>query len=393
MSEVDDIDPVLGVKELRAALWKQGEIVNLGTLGGTLSFANGAINDRGQVVGAATNAIPDPFSFIYLLAGSSNGTQTRAFLWKNGMMQDIGTLGGPDAVAIYVNEHSQVAGDSYTNFTPNPVTGLPSLDPFLWEKEKGRIDIGTLGGAWGYPAGVNNRGQVVGYSSLAADPGACTAGGGFANCDVFLWDRGTLTDLTATTNGGSPSFVFGINDKEEIVGAAGFPNAPLDAYIWRNGVAADLGHLSDCYSLGFGINSHSQVVGGTFDCIDASHSRAFLWENGAMVDLDDLVPPDSPLQLVEAAAINDRGEIAGNGAPPGVARKDFGTLGHAFLLIPCDENHPGVHGCDYSLVDTHAAVPQTSSAVGNASSRTLSSSLLRRMNRFRFPGSAFGPRN
>jgi probable HAF family extracellular repeat protein len=97
--------------------------------------------------------------------------------------------------------------------------------------------------------------------------------------------------------------------------------------------------LDDCSSLAFGFNSHGEVVGGTFSCADGTHSRAFLWENGTMVDLDTLVPAGSPLQLVEAWAINNRGEIAGNGVPPGVARKDFNTLGHAFLLIPCDENH------------------------------------------------------
>jgi probable HAF family extracellular repeat protein len=339
-SEIGDIDPVLGVKELRALLWKQGDIINLGTLGGRYSIggAAGAINNRGQVVGGATNAIPDPFSLLYQLVGSSKGTQTRAFLWQNREMQDLHTLGGPDAWAFFVNERGQIAGESYINGTPNPVTGVPNLDPFLW-RDGTMLDLGTLGGVFGYPTALNNRGQVVGYSSLPADPGAClTSGAGSPNCDPFLWDQGSLIDLFTSTIGGNPQFVFAINDAGEIVGAAAFPNAPFDAFLWRKGVATDLGHLDDCSSLAFGINSHGQVVGGTFSCADGTHSRAFLWENGTMVDLDTLVPAGSPLQLVEAWAINNRGEIAGNGVPPGVARKDFNTLGHAFLLIPCDEN-------------------------------------------------------
>jgi probable HAF family extracellular repeat protein len=131
VSEIDEIDPLFGIKELRAILWKDGQIINLGTLGGNESAAGG-INDRGQVIGFALNAVPDPFSFLdFVIGGSSNGTQTRAFLWQNGVMRDLGTLGGPDAFASFVNEHGQVAGASYTNSTPNPVTGLPTVHPFL----------------------------------------------------------------------------------------------------------------------------------------------------------------------------------------------------------------------------------------------------------------------
>jgi probable HAF family extracellular repeat protein len=355
-SEVDEIDPVLGTKKFRAVLWKEGEIVNLGTFGGAYSVGGvvaGAINNHSQVVGAALNAIPDPFSLLYQLAGSPNGTQTRAFLWQNGHMLDLQTLGGPDAWAYFVNERGQIAGESYTNSTPNPVTGVPNLDPFLWQHGT-MLDLGTLGGAFGQPVGLNNRGQVIGYSSLAADPGACLTGGsGAPNCDVFLWDQDKLIDLTTNTIGGSPSYVFGINDATEIVGAAAFPNAQFDAFLWRKGVATDLGHLEDCGSLAFSINSHSQVVGGTFACA-GGHSRAFLWEHGSMVDLNTLVPPGSPLQLVEAVTINERGEIAGNGVPLGLPPTDFFTLGHAFLLIPCDEGHPSIEGCDYGPVEVSA---------------------------------------
>lgn len=42
--------------------------------------------------------------------------------------------------------------------------------------------------------------------------------------------------------------------------------------------------------------------------------------------------------------INDGGEIAGSSA-------DVNGNSYAILLIPCDENHPSVEGCDYSLVD------------------------------------------
>jgi probable HAF family extracellular repeat protein len=96
-SENGVTDPLIGMREVRAVLWKDGKINDLGTFGGNHSLV-GNINNRGQVAGEAMNAIPDPFSLYYqLLGGFSSGTQTRAFLWQNGQKQDLGTLGGPDS--------------------------------------------------------------------------------------------------------------------------------------------------------------------------------------------------------------------------------------------------------------------------------------------------------
>jgi uncharacterized membrane protein len=94
------LDPITGQAELEAVLWKDGGPINLGTFGGTQSMA-GSVNDHGQVVGCATNTIADAAS---VCMGVPQATQSRAFLWQDGTMRDLGTLGGTDANAFIVNQ-------------------------------------------------------------------------------------------------------------------------------------------------------------------------------------------------------------------------------------------------------------------------------------------------
>ena len=342
-SETADIDPqFFDLQQIHGVLWKDGQMIDLGSLGGHQVAAFG-INDRGQIIGNSTNTIPDPFCFF--------GTvQNRMFLWEQGQMRDIGTLGGNCAGPGAINERGQVVGNSATSANANPLTGFPTTDPFLWEEGKGMMDLGSLGGAFGSASSLNNGGQIVGQSSIASDPGACN---GFPdnnnlNCHAFLWDQGSLLDLTTSSIGGSPEWIAAINDAGDIVGWGSFPSSTLEAFLWRNGVATDLGNLGGCGSFSQSINFQSQIVGGAFSC-DAAVVRAFLWEDGSIVDLNTLIPAGSNLQLAVARNINDRGEIVGDGVPPGAPPNSFAF--HGFLLIPCDENHPDIEGCDYSLVD------------------------------------------
>jgi probable HAF family extracellular repeat protein len=345
-SENGVIDPALGVSAVHAVVWKQGEIKDLGTLGGADSNA-GAINDHGQVVGFAFNAVPDPLSLIYFgLVGVTNGTQTRAYLWENGVMHDLNTLGGPDAVALFVNERGQVAGFSYTDSTSNPVTpfqpGIPTVHPFVWTRKDGMKDLGSIGGTIGYcflspceSGDFNNRGQLVALATTPGDQGV----------DPFFWDGEKMIDLFTNTIGGNPVSADALNDTGEIVGAAVFPNHPTDAYLWKNGQATDLGTVDgDGCSWAHAINSKGQVVGQSFAC-DVSTLHTFLWENGSMVDLNSLIPANSNLQLVDTRSINDRGEIAGIGLPPDCALGMDTVCGHAFVLIPCDNDVGDSEAC------------------------------------------------
>ncbi len=100
LSSSSVVDPLLGMNESRAVIWKDGELLDLGTFGGNDASASW-MDDRGQVAGFALNDISDPFSlFGFFFNGSSNSTQTRAFLWENGKMKDLGTLGGPECPGV-----------------------------------------------------------------------------------------------------------------------------------------------------------------------------------------------------------------------------------------------------------------------------------------------------
>lgn len=336
-SENGLIDPLFpGFPESHAVLWKHGEIIDLGTLDGGYESVANAVNSRGQVVGAAANAVPD----LSPMSASNFGwtTETRAFLWQNGVMHDLGTLGGPDAVALLINEWGQIVGDSYTSSVPSPYCaniGFPlTTGAFLWQNGK-MVGLGSLGGTCTFAFDLNNRGQVIGASTLAGDLAQ----------HPFLWDRGVLSDLG--TLGGSSGNAIAINDAGEITGFANEQgDQAVHAFLWKNGTTTDLGTVGgDPCSVGFSINARGQVVGVSVPGCDFSQTRAFLSEDGGPpIDLNTLILANSALYLTSPATINDRGEIAGFGL-------DTSGNQRAFLLVPCDENHPNVEGCDYNLVE------------------------------------------
>ena len=107
-------------------------------------------------------------------------------------------------------------------------------------------------------------------------------------------------------------------------------------------------------------------MGQHFNC-GTGRGGAILWEPGAMYDLNTLIPPNSGLQLDNAFAISDRGEIAGFGLPPGCT---LDTLcGHAFVLIPCEKEHSNDDGCEAEDATTTAIQEHPSVANKILSSR------------------------
>jgi probable HAF family extracellular repeat protein len=235
----------------------------------------------------------------------------------------LGTLGGPFAFAVAINQGGQVVGGART--------ASFQLHAFVWENG-GMNDLGALPGESASVArAINKRSQVVGNSAPTLDTGSF-----FGDCPTVpvpvkpqhaaLWENGTVTDLG--TLGGIFSIAKGINEHGTIVGSATLANGEEHAFLFRDGMMADLGTLGGTYSLANQINNHGQAVG--LSRIASGELHAFLWGDSVMTDLNNLIPAGSGWILVEATAINKAGQIAGVGTINGQTR--------AFLLTPDDEN-------------------------------------------------------
>ena len=207
ISQNGEIDRLfVGFPEFRAVLWQDGKIRDLGTLpgGGYESFAN-AVNSSGQVVGLATNTVLDDFSLF-------GTTQARAFVWENGEMRDLGTLGGSDSIANLINERGQIVGESYLSATPSAYCsqlGYPlATGAFIWERG-GMKNLGSFGGTCTFASDINDRGEVVGISTLPGDEIQ----------HAFIWRNGSLQELRNTLGGDNASAIQ-INEAGDATGFA-----------------------------------------------------------------------------------------------------------------------------------------------------------------------------
>ncbi len=308
-------------------------VIDLGHLGGGDTLAWG-INNKGEVVGNSRNA---------------SGID-RAFIYRNNKMTDLGTLGGSSSVAYAINNHSQVTGRAF-------LPGDQDEHAFFWDGAM--QDIPTLGGSDGAGTGINDDGIIVGQSDLPNgsyhafmyDPpnpiqdlgtlgsgdrsaarginslGQITGGSftGGAQQHAFLWEDGQMNGIG--TFGGVISKAYGINNSTIIVGTSQYPGGGFThAYRWKVDWVPqmqDLGTFGGMNSVARAINSFGAIVG------DAEYangtSRAFIYQNDTMIDLNTLIPAESPWVLETAYGINDRGQIIGWGTRNG-------ETGHSFLL-------------------------------------------------------------
>lgn len=296
VSETGLVDPLLDFPAQHATVFVHGRLIDLGTLGGYESGAQ-FINAGGQVAGISSNTTVDPFPNDNFWIPF--GTEMRGFVWRDGVMRDLGTLGGSDTAQAVQNQRGQIAGYSYTNFTPNPTTGLPTIHPFLWDHGHMR-DLGSLGGTIALANWMNDRGDVVGMSNLAGDETG----------HPFLWAHGSMRDLGSLGGGfGAANYV---NNRGDVTGGALAADDTFHGFLWRQGKLVDLPPVGDAvHAFGNALNDRDQVVGNELDA-DFNETDAALWSDGRGYDLNTLVGPTS-FQMISADYINDQGAIFGHG--------------------------------------------------------------------------------
>jgi probable HAF family extracellular repeat protein len=326
-----------------AEIWLPGLHLDLGTLGGPNSavvFANHS--NRGQIAGIAETPDLDPLAETWSCAGAFFPTTTQhiclGFVWQNGVMTALPTLGGDNGFAASINSPGQVVGWAET--TVHDPTCVPpqvlQFEAVIWGP--GNDQIQELQGLAGDPdsaaTAINDNGQVVGISGICQN-----AVGAFSAKHAVLWQDGLPTDLGNIGGHGwnTPTF---INNQGQIVGFANQSGDLINgqlairfhAFLWtKERGMRDLGTLpGDAISEALGINETGQIVGVSYGA-GFSHPRAFLWQDGVMMDLNSLIPAGSNLTLQVAGDINDRGEITGTA---------FDSSTHAspaFLAIPRED--------------------------------------------------------
>ena len=152
---------------------------------------------------------------------------------------------------------------------------------------------------------INDRGQIVGIS------GDCDDAIGSATAEMR--SSGTTERFTELPNLGGAEWntPTAINENGDIAGFSDHEGDVItEAVLWTPaGSLQALGFLYDDHSLSeaFGINEHRQVVG--LSC--GAECRAFLWQDGTMLDLNELIAPDDSVLLTHGMDINDDGVITG----------------------------------------------------------------------------------
>jgi len=266
-----------------------------------------------------------------------------SFAWAQVTITNIPTLGGILVTPVGLNNSGQVVGYSRIN---------GDLTDHAFVYSRGVIsDLGTLGGDYSAASGINSLGSIMGDSETAdmAFHAFLVAGG-------LRYDLGTL--------GGYSSTAKAMNNLNQVVGRSStVDDAEQHAFLF-SGRMLDLGTLGGSFSAAAAINNSGQVVGGSYIQDNLEH-HAFLYRNGVMTDLGTLGGAYSA-----ATAINDAGDVVGLFLNADWFTRgflfshgtvtDLGTLGGTYTSVRAINNSGLVIGASTTLDDfeLHAFVYQ-----------------------------------
>ena len=225
---------------------------SIGTLGGDESRAYD-INNAGQVVGYCRHADGSREAVIWNDTNDDN-------VCDPGEVNSLGTLGGSESGAYGINESGQVTGWSWTTGDATHEAMLWTDSDGDWQYDPGELTgLGDLGGDKSRAYGINDSGQVTGFSLVASGRRRAmrwTDGDG-----DWSGDPGEMVNLGGL--GGVHTFGFGINSVGHVVGESEVSDGVMHAFRWVDGDGdgvldagemADLGTLGGATSCAWGIN-------------------------------------------------------------------------------------------------------------------------------------------
>lgn len=250
-----------------------------------------------------------------IVASFSDDAQAQDFI-----VTDLGTFGGTTNYVTGINNAGQVVGYS-SSWTPSG-----SINKSYLYSNGDMTVLGTLGGRSSGALGINNAGQVVGFSNVVGD----------IYSHAFVYSNGVMTDLG--TLGGGNSTATAINDLGQIVGDSYSSirdqyGTPEDhAFLYSGGIMSDLGTLGGGNSSARGINNAGQIVGASYTTSNFG-VQAFVYSNG-------LMNPIGPLGALSASGstaydINDAGQLVGGNGHAFLYNNnmtDLGTLGGRYSV-------------------------------------------------------------
>ena len=342
--------------------------MDLGTLGGTQAAANG-LNDLGQVVGWSLDSAGRTQAFAwaggtmtglgFLPGGTSSvatainesgsiagyaycsGTNYHAFLFQSNNLQDLGTFGGPLSTGTAINDSGEITGWSYT--APEEFTNGLWLAAYWWRTNT-MLEIPPFRGfthsCEGY--GINDAGYICGITFLyMTNPRNWAFVWKDTNANAVA-DEGEMLPLGSLGSYGSEySQANAINEAGQVVGWTYTTNPAIHAFLitpsngtWKlpndtyangyldptNLLMRDLGTLDGPTNKSYAaaINELSWIVGTS--TTSSKTNQAFLWRNGVMTNLNQLIAAGTGWVLTNATGINEYNDIVGSGLYNGQPR-------------------------------------------------------------------------